>query len=310
MSQTIQVRDFADLFSNYVTKRYKIDDISTREDSIQITIKAVDSFDETAILSQNPDTKVIYSVNSVWHIQGEDDPYDIQFVGQSVIPQLININARAIRHTLTDDVTGAGDVLSILAKASTGVYPFGGFNMDQQPIGSRERYTKISWVIITPELIDSIITFCGNHDIREVIEIGSGKGLFVALLMHPQIQKAMRERFGFATKFIATDPYFGNGHSNENFHHVEDLNAARAVRRYPNSTLMSIWPSYGSPYAYNALRLSQGPYFIYIGENEGGANATDDFFEELDKSWEVADKLPVVNWDGVHDQGTIYSRKQ
>jgi len=60
----------------------------------------------------------------------------------------------------------------------------------------------------------------------------------------------------------------------------------REVPRYPNHTLFLCYPPPGGM-AHNCLQLYRGRTLLYIGEGRGGVNASPDFFDHLERRWDV-----------------------
>lgn len=74
--------------------------------------------------------------------------------------------------------------------------------------------------------------------------------------------------------------------------------------------LFLCWPPYDEPMAYEALKAFKGQYLWYIGEDEGGCTAGDDFFQLLDSQWELIETCPeFYSWSGLHDELRLYRRK-
>lgn len=88
---------------------------------------------------------------------------------------------------------------------------------------------------------------------------------------------------------------------------VEQIDGVEAVRKYPDRTLLMIWPSYNNIWAYKTLKEYQGKYFIYIGEYSGCC-AEENFFGLLDEEWEEIEAIRIPVWYGVHDRLLVYAR--
>lgn len=91
---------------------------------------------------------------------------------------------------------------------------------------------------------------------------------------------------------------------------VEKIEAVKAVEKYPSQVLYLSWPTYTGTWAEKALRVFKGEWLVYIGEEEGGCCANDEFFRVLEEEWEdeaFVDKQH--NWYGLHCYPHIYRRK-
>ena len=56
------------------------------------------------------------------------------------------------------------------------------------------------------------------------------------------------------------------------------------------------------------MKEYKGDIFIYIGEEEGGCCADDDFFEYLHSHWDEREELDMPQFFGLHDVAIIYER--
>lgn len=244
---------------------------------------------------------------------GMFDKYErIEFVDTATDTKLVHEQPISdvrdmIKHYLKNDKIGVDIVLHILGQYSTYII---GDGTDISSIRHRDYYTKLSWVIITQKLLDFITDFCGENYITDVVDIGSGNSLLVALLMHPQTQKQMIEKHGFAANFIATEKYYTHGGTEtESFYPTEKLSAIEAVEKYPNETPMFVWPGHDMSYAYDVLIRTEALTCIYIGEGYGGATADDKFHDELAESWSEISYSNITSWPGVSDRAYGYLRK-
>lgn len=82
------------------------------------------------------------------------------------------------------------------------------------------------------------------------------------------------------------------------------------VVHHPDRALFLCWPNYGEPWAAWALSCYKGDQLFYVGENEGGCCADDDFFEILNNEWEyVGRSLSHVTYYGIHCDLREFRRK-
>jgi hypothetical protein len=73
--------------------------------------------------------------------------------------------------------------------------------------------------------------------------------------------------------------------------------------------LFLCWPPYDTRMAYLCLQRWKGRYLIYIGEDEGGCNATDSFFRRLNREFNLIESATLTQFYGLHDSLSIYERK-
>lgn len=78
---------------------------------------------------------------------------------------------------------------------------------------------------------------------------------------------------------------------------------------YDDRALFLCWPDYSTPMAVDCLENYEGDTLIYVGEGPGGCNASDAFFDQLDDGeWQRAHQLAIPQWEGLHDDLSIYHR--
>ena len=162
----------------------------------------------------------------------------------------------------------------------------------------REEFrTGVSWHIPTKELIQELIKYA------PLVSVCSGFGYTESLLKLQNID------------IIATDiePNDNNGWCKKGtyFLEVEQLDSINAVIKYSDRNVFMAWPPYNDDTAYDTVKtMSRGKYLIYIGENRGGCNGTDDFFSYLDSHFEeITDHNAIIpQWKGLHDYVSIYKK--
>jgi hypothetical protein len=89
---------------------------------------------------------------------------------------------------------------------------------------------------------------------------------------------------------------------------VEQIDAVSAVKKYPNRSLLMVWPSYAKQWPVDALRAYEGKRVIYVGEGEGGCTATDEFHHYLDQHFECVHSAALYQFTGLHDRLEVYER--
>lgn len=82
----------------------------------------------------------------------------------------------------------------------------------------------------------------------------------------------------------------------------------RLLSHYPSVGLLTSWPEYMAPWAYEAARhLKPGQLICYIGE-WGGCTADEDFHKLLETEFEEVDECSVNPWSGLHDHCWVMRR--
>jgi uncharacterized UPF0146 family protein len=158
-----------------------------------------------------------------------------------------------------------------------------------------EYRTKITtkynlWTIIDKIWTKELANFINNNTVLEVM---SGAGWLAKALLEHNID------------IIATDNYDKHyNSSNVNLvHDVEKIDARDAVKKYKDVTdiLLICWPPYNGVAILDVCQM-WGPNkpIIYIGENYGGCNAPDEFFEHFQEI-DNPPAIPMHRWYGIHD---------
>lgn len=166
---------------------------------------------------------------------------------------------------------------------------------------ARDSFTKnFGWAIPSPEAIDSIVRFAGSE---QILEVGSGLGLWAGLV---------RAHGG---SIRPVDTFESHGTSpHATFVLTEEIGGVAAIQKYNPKVLMMCWPGYDESFASQVLEAfetyaSPDARFIYIGEGQGGCNADDMFFQMLDQSWDLVERIEIPQWWGIHDCLNLYRRK-
>lgn len=131
-----------------------------------------------------------------------------------------------------------------------------------------------------------------------LVEIGAGTGYWAMLL----------EKCGAFV--VAYDRRAGDSrlHPEKKYHEVLEGTESVLKTTPPEFNLFLCWPSYGTPFASNALRLFRGQYVAYIGEGPGGCTGDDEFHKGLEEGWAIVKRVEIPRWAGVQDALTIYRR--
>lgn len=78
---------------------------------------------------------------------------------------------------------------------------------------------------------------------------------------------------------------------------------------YPGRTLFLCWPPLNSGMAAACLRGFRGQRLVYVGEERGGCNAEDAFFDELEAGWQCVERLALPCWPGTRDALRAWERR-
>lgn len=132
-----------------------------------------------------------------------------------------------------------------------------------------------------------------------IVEIGAGTGYWAALL----------KEHGARVQAFEPHPIYGNPYKFKRaYTSVAKGDHRRALRMYPNYTLLFSWPDYGATWSAEALKLHKGRYVAYIGEGLGGCTGSDEMFAILNLAFSVVEEVHLPQWDGIHDNLTVYER--
>ena len=83
-----------------------------------------------------------------------------------------------------------------------------------------------------------------------------------------------------------------------------------AALAHQDRVLFMCWPGYCASWADELLAVWGGQTVIYCGEGWGGCTADDGFYKRLEAEWDEVDTCGAhVQWDGIHDEITLYQRR-
>lgn len=164
----------------------------------------------------------------------------------------------------------------------------------------REIFTKVfSYSIPTLEALTKIKKFVGNKTISEFM---SGTGYWSFLLQQ------------IGCKIIPSDivvkktKYRMDGE--KNFIKLKRINIGTIKRLTKNNAIMLSWIPYMSYIANNILNLMHSEQkLILIGEEQGGCCANDNFFEILDKEFNLIEVVNIPQFEGINDYIKFYEKK-
>ena len=142
------------------------------------------------------------------------------------------------------------------------------------------------WVVIDKIWTHKLAQWIGR---RKIIEIMAGGGWLAKALSF------------YGVDITATDNYSWNSNGSIGKQYpVKRMTAIKAAR-LPGDILLVSWPPYEDKAICRACKVwGEGRPIIYIGEDKGGCNATDEFFEHF-KTIKYPD-FGMVSWDGIHDR--------
>lgn len=160
---------------------------------------------------------------------------------------------------------------------------------------AREGFVKkFAWSIPTEEAVRKIVEF------SPIIDLGAGTGYWAWCV----------EQLGGSVIALDAQP---KGNSYHNGHLWTEVLEGRpeALRRYRSKySLFLSWPSYATPFAYEALQRFRGDTLIYIGEGSGGCTGCDAFHDLLEEEWTQVDLVEIPQYSGIHDRMFIYQRNK
>lgn len=168
----------------------------------------------------------------------------------------------------------------------------------------RELFRAVySYAVPTRRAIRQIAKFL---DGRAVLEVGAGRALWAHLLMGEGVAVDATDN---AKPTEAEYPPFVQSKSDMTYQPVRLLEAAKAAASTTAQALMLIWPPYALPMSAQALERFKGDRVVYVGEHEGGCTGTGRFHVLLDRDYRLAQTIQIPQWDGLHDEVMLYSRK-
>lgn len=151
-----------------------------------------------------------------------------------------------------------------------------------------EKYNM--WAIVSDDFARQLAAWIGP---RKALEVMAGGGW---------LAKALAQN---GVNIVATDNYGwqrSNGSTlGKPIYPVRRFRAENAVVKIPADILIVSWPPYGDATIIKVCDTwgADRP-IVYIGEDEGGCDAPDEFFERFKRLDEPV--IPLVSWDGIHDQ--------
>jgi hypothetical protein len=155
-------------------------------------------------------------------------------------------------------------------------------------------YNEFSYAPFTKEHISKLINVLKLLKIHNILEIGSGTGLYAKMI------KLISKFKNYKIKLHVTD--FIENRNNWKFdqytqhYKYENIHPDNAIKKYIKSTLFLCYPPNDNDLAFNMLIKFTGMYFIYIGESQNGCCANDKFFNELKKNYILIYKISLLHY--------------
>jgi hypothetical protein len=176
-----------------------------------------------------------------------------------------------------------------------GVTPYG--HARGLDLGRQELARRYAWSIPSP---GDMAWLSQTLDGQGVVEVGAGAGYWAWQMSQVSVDVVAYEPNDAAdNKFVEDTEYFPLLRDD-----------ATAAKHHPDRALLLCWPSYGDPWARQALDAYKGDMLIYVGEGDGGCCADDDFFALCGSDWhEVGASPHHVTWWGIHCRMTAYRRR-
>jgi hypothetical protein len=160
---------------------------------------------------------------------------------------------------------------------------------------SRHELTKqYSWTITDPSVVSFVVQQAGPR----VVDPMAGTGWWAYLLGQFGCDVVASDKAPAANQWCGPALHVP----------VAEVDGAEAVTAHADRTLLLSWPPYDDPAGARIVRAYGGDRIVYIGEGDGGCCGDDDLHALLAKEWtEVASFVPV-QWFGMHDVVTVYTR--
>lgn len=163
-------------------------------------------------------------------------------------------------------------------------------------VGVRHKYIRdFGFAVLTAATVDYLRGF------GPLLEVGSGSGYWAY-----ELRKA-------GIDIVATDPLpIGNGNP-YSFKRIwlepESLYSRDAVLKYPDRTLLMVWPCYDKRWAAEALAVYRGTTVLYVGEGKGGCTGDRLFHYLLRRRYVCREHVHIPQFIGIHDYLEVWDRK-
>jgi hypothetical protein len=162
-----------------------------------------------------------------------------------------------------------------------------------------------AWAVPGEEALAAIIKHAGG---RKILEVGAGLGLWACLLSERGANIVATD-ISVHRRHKKTGEHQGEG--DRRFFDVQQMKHSQAIIEHADAdVLMLCWPPYDSPMAKKALRAFKGDTLVYIGESQFGCTGCRKFHRDMYKHWDVQEEVSIPQWASMHDNLTIYKRKE
>jgi hypothetical protein len=160
-----------------------------------------------------------------------------------------------------------------------------------------ELVRQYAWAVPTPDVVAEIVKY------SPIIEIGAGTGYWAR-----QIQLAG----GNVLAFDKAPPGLSkkkNWYDHQTTYFNVQRGRASKIKKHPDRTLFLCWPPYSTSLAHDCLSLYRGNVFLYVGEDRYGCNGDRAFWKLIGAEWEEERYMEIPQWDGLHDNFHVFTRK-
>lgn len=172
----------------------------------------------------------------------------------------------------------------------------------------KSMYNMNSFTVLNHEFLLKIIEIIIKNKIKKVVELGSGTSVFSKWL------NVYLKKENVDVDIIAVDKHEEDYFDVKNlFFETKNYDAIEYMNKYQEKDTLYIlgWPSYDTSFAYNVLKnLKFNNRILYIGEQEGGCTANDNFFELLN-NYKIKNIYKVYkSFSTIYDQPYLISKQK
>lgn len=89
---------------------------------------------------------------------------------------------------------------------------------------------------------------------------------------------------------------------------IKKMDAKKAAKKYPDRTLLTVWPSFQLAWPYQAVKAYRGNTIVYVGDRD---RTGDERFHALlcdSKKWKLVEEISIPHFFYVHDRVYVYRR--
>jgi hypothetical protein len=161
---------------------------------------------------------------------------------------------------------------------------------------------KFGFAILTDEIVQTLLPF------SPIVEVGAGSGYWsYELNQAGAISIPTDPKTGRYCHFFDENRGQINWKETE-FLLVEELTGIQAVEKYPNHSLLMVWPDM-APWPAETLSAYKGSTVLYVGEGDGGCTADEQFHKMLEQQFEEKNTIVIPQFWCIHDYLTVWSRR-